>query len=69
MNKRIQDQLEMLQKGQSVEKQRLMTDLEKRKSDLLALAEDQLREFEINLNNKKKQLEDMSIELQKENKG
>ena len=54
----------MLQKGQSVEKQRLMTDLEKRKSDLLAL-EDQLREFEINLNNKKKQLEDMSIELQK----
>ena len=68
MNKRIQDQLEMLQKGQSVEKQRLMTDLEKRKSDLLAL-EDQLREFEINLNNKKKQLEDMSIELQKENKG
>ena len=64
LNKRIQDQLEMLQKGQSVEKQRLMTDLEKRKSDLLAL-EDQLREFEINLNNKKKQLEDMSIELQK----
>lgn len=64
LNKRIQDQLEMLQKGQSVEKQRLMTDLEKRKSDLLVL-EDQLREFEINLNNKKKQLEDMSIELQK----
>ena len=35
LNKRIQEQLEMLQKGQSVEKQRLMLDLEKRKSDLL----------------------------------
>ena len=58
----------MLQKGQSIEKQRLMADLEKRKSDLLVL-EDQLRDFEIDLNNKKKQLEDMSVELQKENKG
>ena len=29
LNKRIQDQLEMLQKGQSIEKQRLMADLEK----------------------------------------
>ena len=64
LNQRIQDQLEMLQKGQSIEKQRLMADLEKRKSDLLVL-EDQLREFEIDLNNKKKQLEDMSVELQK----
>ena len=64
LNKRIQDQLEMLQKGQSVEKQRLMADLEKRKSDLLIL-EDQQRAFEIELNNKKQQLEDMSIELQK----
>ena len=64
LNKRIQDQLEMLQKGQSIEKQRLMADLEKRKSDLLVL-EDQLRDFEIDLNNKKKQLEDMSVELQK----
>ena len=64
LNKRIQDQLEMLQKGQSIEKQRLMADLEKRKSDLLIL-EDQQRAFEIELNNKKQQLEDMSIELQK----
>ena len=64
LNQRIQDQLEMLQKGQSIEKQRLMADLEKRKSDLLVL-EDQLRGFEIDLNNKKKQLEDMSVELQK----
>ena len=64
LNQRIQDQLEMLQKGQSIEKQRLMADLEKRKSDLLVL-EDQLRDFEIDLNNKKKQLEDMSVELQK----
>ena len=64
LNKRIQDQLEMLQKGQSIEKQRLMADLEKRKSDLLVL-EDQQRTFEIELNNKKQQLEDMSIELQK----
>ena len=64
LNKRIQDQLEMLQKGQSIEKQRLMADLEKRKSDLLVL-EDQQRAFEIELNNKKQQLEDMSIELQK----
>ena len=64
LNKRIQDQLEMLQTGQSIEKQRLMADLEKRKSDLLIL-EDQQRAFEIELNNKKQQLEDMSIELQK----
>lgn len=64
LNKRIQDQLEMLQKGQSIEKQRLMADLEKRKSDLLIL-EDQQRAFEIELNNKKQQLEDMSLELQK----
>ena len=64
LNQRLQDQLEMLQKGQSIEKQRLMADLEKRKSDLLVL-EDQLRDFEIDLNNKKKQLEDMSVELQK----
>ena len=64
LNQRIQDQLEMLQKGQSIEKQRLMADLEKRKFDLLVL-EDQLRDFEIDLNNKKKQLEDMSVELQK----
>jgi|TARA_B100001564_G_scaffold186848_1_gene156900 chemotaxis protein MotB len=64
LNKRIQDQLEMLQKGQSIEKQRLIADLEKRKSDLLIL-EDQQRAFEIELNNKKQQLEDMSIELQK----
>jgi hypothetical protein len=59
LNQRIQDQLEMLQKGQSIEKQRLMADLEKRKSDLLVV-EDQLRAFEIELNNKKIQLEDMS---------
>ena len=64
LNKRIQDQLEMLQMGQSIEKQRLMADLEKRKSDLLVL-EDQQRAFEIELNNKKQQLEDMSVELQK----
>jgi chemotaxis protein MotB len=64
LNQRIQDQLEMLQKGQSIEKQRLMADLEKRKSDLLVV-EDQLRAFEIELNNKKIQLEDMSVELQK----
>lgn len=67
LNKRIQDQLELLQKGQSVEKQRLMLDLEKRKSDLLTL-EDQLRDFEIELNNKKVQLEDLSLELQKREK-
>ena len=67
LNKRIQDQLELLQKGQSVEKQRLMLDLEKRKSDLLTL-EDQLRGFEIDLNNKKVQLEDLSLELQKREK-
>ena len=64
LNKRIQDQLEMLQKGQSIEKQRLIADLEKRKSDLLIL-EDQQRAFEIELTNKKQQLEDMSVELQK----
>ena len=55
LNKRIQEQLELLQRGQSVEKQRLMLDLEKRKSDLLTL-EDQLRDFEIELNNKKSNL-------------
>ena len=64
LNQRIQDQLEMLQKGQSIEKQRLMADLEKRKSDLLVV-EDQLRAFEIELNDKKILLEDMSVELQK----
>tara|TARA_B100000768_G_scaffold181227_1_gene203415 strand:+ start:514 stop:1503 length:990 start_codon:yes stop_codon:yes gene_type:complete len=67
LNKRIQDQLELLQKGQSVEKQRLMMDLEKRKSDLLSL-EDQLRDFEIDLNAKKILLEDLSQELQKREK-
>ena len=67
LNKRIQDQLELLQKGQSVEKQRLMLDLEKRKSDLLSL-EDQLRDFEIDLNAKKILLEDLSRELQKREK-
>jgi len=67
LNKRIQDQLELLQKGKSVEKQRLMLDLEKRKSDLLTL-EDQLRDFEIDLNNKKVQLEVLSLELQKREK-
>ena len=41
LNQRIQDQLESLQKGQSIEKRRLMADLEKRKSDLLIL-EDKL---------------------------
>jgi hypothetical protein len=44
-----------------------MLDLEKRKSDLLTL-EDQLRDFEIDLNNKKVQLEDLSLELQKREK-
>ena len=44
-----------------------MLDLEKRKSDLLTL-EDQLRDFEIDLNNKKVQLEVLSLELQKREK-
>ena len=67
LNRRIQDQLELLQKGQSIEKQKLIANLEKRKSELLKL-EDKLRVFEIDLNNKKLQLEDMSIELQKREK-
>lgn len=63
LNQRIQEQLELLQKGQSFEKQKLMEKLEKRKSDLLK-SEDKLRDFEIELNNKKIQLEQLSLELQ-----
>ena len=59
LNQRIQEQLELLQKGQSFEKQKLMEKLEKRKSDLLK-SEDKLRDFEIELNNKKIQLEQLS---------
>jgi len=67
LNKRIQDQLEMLQNGQSRQNKKLMADLEKRKSDLLIL-EDQQRAFESELNNKKKQLEVLSSELEKREK-
>jgi chemotaxis protein MotB len=67
LNQRIQDQLEILQKGQTLEKKRLLADLEKRKSDLLDL-EDQLRSYEIDLNNKKTELEKLSIELVKREK-
>jgi chemotaxis protein MotB len=67
LNQRIQDQLESLQKGQSIEKRRLMADLEKRKSDLLIL-EDKLRDFELELNNKEKELKSISEELVKREK-
>ena len=67
LNERIQEQLEILQKGQTIEKQRLMADLERRKADLLKV-EDQLRTFEIELNTKKVELETMSEELQKREK-
>jgi len=62
LNERIQEQLEMLQKGQTLEKQRLMADLEKRKMELLQM-EDELRTLELDLNAKKIELEDMSSEL------
>ena len=52
LNQRIQEQLEILQKGQTLEKQRLMADLEKRKLELLKM-EDELRDLEIDLNSKK----------------
>ncbi len=67
LNQRIQDQLEILQKGQTLEKKRLLADLEKRKADLLDL-EDKLRSYEIDLNNKKAELEKLSIELVKREK-
>ena len=67
LNQRIQDQLEILQKGQTLEKKRLLADLEKRKVDLLDL-EDKLRSYEIDLNNKKAELEKLSIELVKREK-
>jgi chemotaxis protein MotB len=67
LNQRIQDQLEALQKGQSLEKRRLMADLEKRKLELLAL-EDKLSEFEIELNNKENELKSISEELVKREK-
>ena len=46
LNQRIQDQLSILQKGQSLEKKRLLADLERRKADLLEV-EDKLRKFEM----------------------
>ena len=64
LNERIQEQLEMLQKGNAIEKQQLMADLERRKMELLKL-EDELNELEIDLNAKKVDLENMSIKLQK----
>ena len=67
LNQRIQEQLEILQKGQTLEKQRLMADLEKRKLELLKM-EDELRDLEIDLNSKKIDLENMSVELQKREK-
>ena len=67
LNQRIQEQLEILQKGQTLEKQRLMADLEKRKLELLKM-EDKLRDLEIDLNSKKIDLENMSVELQKREK-
>lgn len=67
LNQRIQEQLEILQKGQTIEKQRLLADLEKRKLELLKM-EDELRSLELDLNNKKIDLENMSIELQKREK-
>ncbi len=54
LNQSIEDQLAILQKGQSLEKKRLLADLEKRKSDLL-IAEDKLRDYESNL--KRKEIE------------
>ena len=67
LNQRIQEQLEILQKGQTQEKQRLLADLEKRKLELLKM-EDELRSLELDLNAKKIDLENMSIELQKREK-
>ena len=67
LNQRIQEQLEILQKGQTLEKQRLMADLENRKLELLKM-EDELRDLEIDLNSKKIDLENMSVELQKREK-
>ena len=67
LNQRIQEQLEILQKGQTLEKQRLLADLEKRKLELLKM-EDELRSLELDLNAKKIDLENMSIELQKREK-
>ena len=64
LNERIQEQLEMLQKGNAIEKQQLMADLERRKMELLKL-EDELNELEIDLNAKKVDLENMSVQLQK----
>jgi chemotaxis protein MotB len=62
LNERIQDQLAILQKGQSLEKKRLLADLENRKADLL-LSEDRLRKFEMDLNAKKIELEEITKEL------
>jgi chemotaxis protein MotB len=67
LNQRIQDQLAILQKGQSLEKKRLLADLEKRKADLLFL-EDKLREFEMDLNAKEIELAEISSELVKREK-
>ena len=67
LNQRIQDQLAILQKGQSLEKKRLLADLEKRKADLLLL-EDKLREFEMDLNAKEIELAEISSELVKREK-
>ena len=64
LNERIQEQLEMLQKGNAIEKQQLMANLEKRKMELLKL-EDDLNALELDLNAKKIDLENMSSELQK----
>jgi len=55
LNQRIQDQLAILQKGQSLEKKRLLADLERRKSELLN-AEDKLRDFELDLRKKESEL-------------
>ncbi len=66
LNQRIQDQLEILQKGQSLEKKRLLEDLERRKADLLEV-EDKLRKFELDLIAKELELVKMdSLLVQRE---
>ncbi len=62
LNKRIQEQLEALQKGSALENAKLMNDLNATKLQL-QLKEDELKKLEAELNAKKIALDKLSVEL------
>lgn len=67
LNIRIQEQLEMLQKGSALENQKLMNDLNATKLQL-QIKEDELKKLEAELNSKKITLDKLSLELQEREK-